>query len=122
MAITALQPTRGALIHHSDRGVQYACAEYTEILAAHDIHPSMSRVKLHEDLEQEEINGSSYRNLRQARSTIGASIETVYNRLRLHSALAYRSPDEYETAFGRGSCTGDSATAVMRNEKTREGG
>jgi putative transposase len=36
MAITARQPTRGALIHHSDRGVQYACAEYTEILAAHD--------------------------------------------------------------------------------------
>ena len=52
-------------------------------------------------LKQEEINGSSYRNLRQARSAIGAFIETVYNRQRLHSALAYRSPDEYETALGR---------------------
>ena len=55
-----------------------------------------------------------------ARSTIGAFIETVYNRQRLHSALAYRSPDEYETALGRGSVP--SAKAVMRNEKTREGG
>jgi transposase InsO family protein len=44
MAITARQPTPGALIHHSDRGVQYACIEYAEILAAHDIQPSMSRV------------------------------------------------------------------------------
>ena len=52
-------------------------------------------------LKKEEINRSSYRNLRQARSAIGAFIETVYNRQRLHSALAYRSPDEYETALGR---------------------
>jgi hypothetical protein len=51
-------------------------------------------------LKQEEINGSSYRNLRQARSAIGAFIETVYNRQRLHSALACRSPDECETALG----------------------
>jgi transposase InsO family protein len=111
MAITARQPTRGALIHHSDRGVQYACIEYTEILAAHDIQPSMSRVgnpydnakaeSFMKTLKQEEINGSSYRNLRQARGAIGAFIETVYNRQRLHSALAYRSPDEYETALGR---------------------
>ena len=90
---------------------QYACTEYTEILTAHDIQPSMSRVGNPYDnakaesfiktLKQEEINGSSYRNLRQARSAIGAFIETVYNRQRLHSALAYRSPDEYETALGR---------------------
>ena len=52
-------------------------------------------------LKQEEINGSSYRNLSQARSAIGAFIETVYNRQRLHSALDYRSPDEYEATLGR---------------------
>ena len=40
MAITAWQPKRGSLIHHSDRGVQYACIEYTDILAVHDIQPS----------------------------------------------------------------------------------
>jgi hypothetical protein len=52
-------------------------------------------------LKQEEINGNSYRNLSQARSAIGAFIETIYNRQRLHSALAYRSPDEYEATLGR---------------------
>jgi transposase InsO family protein len=113
MAITARQPPPGGLIHHSDRGAQYASVEYTEILAAHDIQPSMSRVgnpydnakaeSFMKTLKQEEINGNSYHNLRHARSAIGAFIETVYNAQRLHSALAYRSPEEYETAFGR-SC------------------
>jgi putative transposase len=111
MAITERQPKRGTLIHHSDRGVQYACTEYTEILAVHDILPSMSRIgnpydnakaeSFMKTLKQEEINGSSYRNLSQARSAIGAFIETVYNRQRLHSALAYRSPDEYEATLAR---------------------
>ena len=106
MAITARQPKRGGLIHHSDRGVQYASSEYTEILAAHDIQPSMSRVgNLYDNakaesfmktLKQEEINGCNYRNLNQARSAIGVFIETIYNHQRLHSALDYRSPDEYE--------------------------
>ena len=109
MAISARQPKQGALIHHSDRGVQYACSEYTEILAAHDIRPSMSRIgnpydnakaeSFMKTLKQEEINGSSYRNLSQARRALGAFIETVYNRQRLHSALAYRSPDEYEATL-----------------------
>jgi transposase InsO family protein len=44
MAITARQPKRGTLIHHSDRGVQYAGTEYTDILAAHDIRPQHDRV------------------------------------------------------------------------------
>jgi putative transposase len=52
-------------------------------------------------LKQEEVNASRYRNLTEARSAIGAFIETVYNRQRLHSALAYRSPDEYEATLGR---------------------
>jgi len=86
MAITARQPKRGNLIHHSDRGVQYACNEYAEILAVHDIQPSMSRVgnpydnakaeSFMKTLKQEEIHGSSYRKLSQARSAIGAFIET----------------------------------------------
>jgi putative transposase len=111
MAITARQPKPGALIHHSDRGVQYACTEYTEILAAHDIRPSMSRVgnpydnakaeSFMKTLKQEEINGSSYRNLSHARRALGAFIETVYNCQRLHSALDYRSPDEYEAKLRR---------------------
>ena len=111
MAIAARQPKRGTLIHHSDRGVQYACNEYAEILAVHNIQPSMSRVgnpydnakaeSFMKTLKQEEINGSNYRKLSQARSAIGAFIEAVYNRQRLHSALAYRSPNEYEATLRR---------------------
>ena len=52
-------------------------------------------------LKQEEINGSSYRNLSQARRAIGAFIDTIYNRQRLHSALDYRSPNEYEAILAR---------------------
>src|SRR4029077_13947796 len=56
-------------------------------------------------LKQEEINGCSYHNLNQARSAIGAFIETIYNRQRLHSALDYRSPDEYEATLAvRSGC------------------
>jgi putative transposase len=87
MAITARQLKRGTLIHHSDRGVQYACTEYAEILAAHDIRPSMSRVgnpydnakaeSFMKTLKQEDINRGSFRNLSRGRSAIGASIETV---------------------------------------------
>jgi putative transposase len=49
----------------------------------------------------EEISGSSYRNLSQARTAIGAFNETVYNRQRLHSPLAYRSPGDYEATLRR---------------------
>jgi transposase InsO family protein len=106
MAIEVRRPGPGTLIHHSDRGVQYACGEYASILAAHDIQPSMSRVgnpydnakaeSFMKTLKQEEVDGRDYRNLSQARDAIGAFIEGVYNRRRLHSALAYRPPLEFE--------------------------
>jgi transposase InsO family protein len=115
MAIETRRPTPGSLIHHSDRGTQYACGDYTELLQQHDIAASMSRVgnpydnakaeSFMKTLKQEEINGCSYRNLNQARSAIGAFIETIYNRQRLHSALDYRSPDEYEATLAvRSGC------------------
>jgi putative transposase len=106
MAITARQPAPGSLIHHSDRGVQYACGEYAAMLETHDIQPSMSRVgnpydnakaeSFMKTLKHEEVDGRSYRDLNQARAAIGAFIEDVYNRQRLHSALAYRPPTEFE--------------------------
>jgi transposase InsO family protein len=106
MAIEARRPQPGSLIHHSDRGVQYACADYTAALAKHDIRVSMSRVgnpydnakaeSFMKTLKQEEVDAREYRNLDEARRQIGGFIE-IYNRQRLHSALAYRPPVEFES-------------------------
>jgi transposase InsO family protein len=113
LAVEALQrsvsdrrPPRG-LIHHSDRGVQYACAEYRMVLAEHGLQASMSRVGNPYDnakaesfmatLKREEVDGRQYRDLAEARAQIGAFIDTVYNVHRLHSALGYRSPLEFES-------------------------
>jgi putative transposase len=111
MAIEARRPAPGSLVHHSDRGVQYACAEYAAVLEAHDIQPSMSRVgnpydnaqaeSFMKTLKQEEVDGRDYRDLNHAREAIAAFIEGVYNRQRLHSALAYRPPAEFEANLQR---------------------
>ena len=96
----------GGLVHHSDRGVQYACGDYIARLEAHGILPSMSRVACPTDnamaesfmktLKTEQVEGRAYRDLEHARRDIGTFIEQVYNRQRLHSALAYNSPMEFE--------------------------
>ncbi|WP_084815713.1 IS3 family transposase [Ensifer sp. 1H6] len=109
MAISARAPIAGSLIHHSDRGVQYACSSYSDILHAHGIQPSMSRVgnpydnaraeSFMKTLKQEEVAGLAYRDASDARRRIASFIEDVYNRQRLHSALDYLTPEEYEQSL-----------------------
>ena len=106
MAIETRRPAPDSLIHHSDRGTQYACSEYTEVLAAYKITASMSRVgnpydnakaeRFMRTLKDEQVDGTLYRDLRHARTDIGTFIEQVYNGQRLHTALGYRSPIHFE--------------------------
>ena len=104
-AIVERKPPPG-LVHHSDRGVQYASGDYVRILSKHQMIPSMSRPANPYDnascesflktLKREEIYASSYENLEHLRVNIGIFIEQYYNQQRLHSALGYRSPEEFE--------------------------
>ena len=106
-AITERQPKPG-LVHHSDRGVQYASGEYVRTLRKHQLIPSMSRPANPYDnascesfmktLKREEIYANQYQDLGQLRANIEEFIERYYNRLRLHSALGYQSPEEFEQA------------------------
>jgi putative transposase len=109
MAIAARRPRPDSLIHHSDRGVQYACTDYIERLAVHRIRVSMSGPDNPYDnakaesfiktLKAEEVYATAYSSLRQARDNIGRFIVDVYNADRLHSALGYKPPVEFEADF-----------------------
>jgi putative transposase len=104
-AIATRKPPPG-LVHHSDRGVQYASEEYVAVLEKHGMIPSMSRPANPYDnascesfmktLKREEIYANQYNDLNHLRINIEEFIEQYYNRQRLHSALGYRSPEEFE--------------------------
>ena len=105
MALAQRRPRPG-LVHHSDRGVQYASHKYTQLLEQHGIHISMSRrgnpwdnaacESFLKTLKYEEVYRSEYRDLPEARASISAFLEKVYNQKRLHSALGYSPPAEFE--------------------------
>jgi len=110
-AIATRQPAPG-LVHHSDRGVQYAAAEYTNLLAQYQIVPSMSRPANPYDnaacesfmktLKREEINAGTYLDLEDLRQHLEEFIDRYYNQVRLHSALGYQPPAEFEAALPAG--------------------
>lgn len=108
MALSRRRFTAG-LVHHSDRGVQYASTDYARELAAHGITVSMSRrgnpydnaqcERFMRTLKYEEVYVSDYETLREAEASIEHFLEEVYNQKRLHSALGYVPPAEFEQSL-----------------------
>jgi transposase InsO family protein len=104
-AVAQRRPPAG-VVHHSDRGVQYCAREYTDALEANQMTGSMSRPANPYDnaacesfmktLKQEEIYCTAYRDLDDLSAHLEEFIEGYYNRLRLHSALGYRTPEQFE--------------------------
>lgn len=105
MALDARKPPPG-LVHHSDRGIQYASIEYTDLLKRNEARISMSRKgnpydnaaceSFMKTLKYEEVYRNEYRDFADARASIREFLELVYNRKRLHSALGYLPPADFE--------------------------
>ena len=110
MAIARRKPKAG-LICHSDRGVQYACRQYRSVLAKHGLIASMSRKgdcydnapaeSLFATLKSEVIDVHGFLTCEQAKAALFEFIEVIYNRKRLHSALGYTSPEQFEADHQR---------------------
>ena len=105
MALRERNPPPG-LVHHSDRGVQYACCDYTDLLRQHQAQISMSRKgnpydnaaceSFMKTLKYDEVYRNEYLDFDAARSSISEFLERTYNERRLHSALGYRAPVDFE--------------------------
>jgi putative transposase len=119
-AIELRQPPPG-VVHHSDQGTQYASAEYIAVLQASRMTPSMSRPANPYDnavcesfmktLKQEEIYCNRYAGFDELSVHLEEFIDTYYNRLRLHSALGYRTPEEFERDAGAAPASGETRDA-----------
>ena len=110
MAIDARRPAPGTLVHHSDRGIQYACNDYRQALADAEIAVSMSRKancwdnapveSFFSTLKHELVYRTTFDDHDAARTALFQYIEVFYNQRRLHSSLGYLSPVEYERRAG----------------------
>ena len=126
MALASRTVVAGELVHHSDRGVQYACSDYVGRLAAAGIQPSMSRAGCPWDnamaesfmrtLKHEEVDGSEYRDQEDAKARIGTFLDKVYNGQRLHSALDYQPPAVFEGNQRQVPCLPHAAGTAPVNE------
>jgi putative transposase len=126
-AIMSRQPPPG-LVHHSDQGVQYRCAGYIQVLRDHRMVASISRPGYPYDnascesfmktLKREEIYARDYRDLEHVRESVEGFIENYYNRCRLHSALGYRPPEEFENGSEERNGDASFGAATMRVFKT----
>jgi len=133
LAISALQqavanrrPAPG-LVHHSDRGIQYASAEYGNVLDEHQIIASMSRLanpwdnarceSFMKTLKQEEIRANEYRDLEHLRKNITEFVEHYYNGQRLHSALGYQTPEGFERKITLAIAGRTAALSFSRHEE-----
>lgn len=125
-AIAVRQPPPG-LVHHSDRGVQYASGDYIRMLEKHHIIASMSRPanpydnasceSFFKTLKREEIYANQYQDLDHLRANIEEFIERYYNPCRLHSALGYRPPNEFEHASLTETTSVGATMSFFRHEK-----
>ena len=108
MAIARRCPPEG-LLHHSDRGVQYASEDYMHLIQSHNIQASMSgkgdcwdnavMESFWSTLKTELVNHEHYATHEQARASIFEYIEVFYNRKRIHSSLGYVSPETFEASL-----------------------
>jgi putative transposase len=109
MALQTRRFSPGKLTHHSDRGVQYACHDYVRVLQQNQIHISMSRIgnpydnakaeRFMRTLKYEEVYLNDYDTFTEVMLSVEHFIEAVYNRKRLHSALGYQPPAEFEASL-----------------------